>query len=135
MWKEHQKFIRCLLLRCLPSFMLYHQTPLSAARQRLLFCQVNKLFFDRVCFSLQVTLDDHKSKAVEFKVIWSSSPDCLKYESYFSLPELIEFPTEIPGQTAFAYFYPPSNPIYQATQGEKPPLLLKSHGMYSLKVS
>lgn len=135
MWKEHQKFIRCLLLRCLPLFMLHHQIPLSAARQRLLFCQVNKLFFDRVCFSLQVTLDDQKSKAVEFKVIWSSSPDCLKYESYFSLPELIEFPTEVPGQTAFAYFYPPSNPSYQATQGEKPPLLLKSHGMYSLKVS
>ncbi|PRQ27606.1 putative bleomycin hydrolase transcription factor WD40-like family [Rosa chinensis] len=76
----------------------------------------------------KVTLDDQKSKAVEFKIIWSSSPDCLKYESYFSLPELIEFPTEVPGQTAFAYFYPPSNPSYQATKDEKPPLLLKSHG-------
>lgn len=86
-------------------------------------------------FSLQVTLDDQKSKAVEFKIIWSSSPDCLKYESYFSLPELIEFPTEVPGQTAFAYFYPPSNPSYQATKDEKPPLLLKSHGMYSLEFS
>ncbi|KAL6216539.1 hypothetical protein ACLB2K_009762 [Fragaria x ananassa] len=76
----------------------------------------------------KVTLDDQKSKAVEFKIIWSSSPDCLKYESYFSLPELIEFPTEVPGQTAFAYFYPPTNPSYQGTQDEKPPLLLKSHG-------
>ncbi|PQQ13879.1 uncharacterized protein Pyn_06383 [Prunus yedoensis var. nudiflora] len=76
----------------------------------------------------KVTLDEDKSKAVDFKIIWSSSPDCLKYKSYFSLPELIEFPTEVPGQIAFAYFYPPSNPNYQATHDEKPPLLLKSHG-------
>lgn len=78
--------------------------------------------------SFQVNLDDYGSKVVDFKIIWSSSPDSLKYESYFSLPELIEFPTEVPGQNAYAYFYPPSNPIYQASQEEKPPLLLKSHG-------
>lgn len=78
---------------------------------------------------VQVTLDESKSKVNEFKIIWSSSPDCLKYKSYFSLPELIEFPTEVPGQTAYAYFYPPTNPNYQAVGEEKPPLLLKSHGM------
>ncbi|XP_034674851.1 uncharacterized protein LOC117906029 isoform X1 [Vitis riparia] len=76
----------------------------------------------------KVTLDDQKSKVVDFKIIWSSSPDSSKYKSYFSLPDLIEFPTEVPGQNAYAYFYPPSNPIYQAGQEERPPLLLKSHG-------
>ncbi|XP_057973331.1 uncharacterized protein LOC131161527 [Malania oleifera] len=76
----------------------------------------------------KVTLDENKSKAVDFDIVWSSSPDSSKYKSYFSLPELIEFPTEVPGQNAYAYFYPPSNPIYQASQEEKPPLLLKSHG-------
>ncbi|KAL6212497.1 hypothetical protein ACLB2K_017717 [Fragaria x ananassa] len=76
----------------------------------------------------KVILDDHKSKAVDFKTLWSSSPDCLKYESYFSLPKFIEFPTEVPGKTAFAFFYPPSNSDYQATIDEKPPLLLGSHG-------
>ncbi|KAF9687591.1 hypothetical protein SADUNF_Sadunf02G0109300 [Salix dunnii] len=76
----------------------------------------------------KVNLDDYGSKVVDFKIIWSSSPDSLKYKSYFSLPELIEFPTEVPGQNAYAYFYPPSNPIYQASHEEKPPLLLKSHG-------
>jgi len=44
------------------------------------------------------------------------------------LPEIIEFPTDVPGQNAYAYFYPPANPMYQGSQGEKPPLLLKSHG-------
>ena len=75
-----------------------------------------------------MTLDDQKSKVVDFKIIRSSSPDSSKYKSYFSLPEFIEFPTEVPGQNAYAYFYPPSNPIYQAGQEERPPLLLKSHG-------
>lgn len=82
---------------------------------------------------LQVTLDDHKSEAVDFMIIWSSSADISEYKLYFSLPELIEFPTEVPGQKAYAYFYPPSNPIYQASQDEKPPILLESHGMYLLQ--
>ncbi|AES70316.1 putative bleomycin hydrolase [Medicago truncatula] len=76
----------------------------------------------------KVALDDKKSKVVDFNIIWSSSPDSLKYSSYISKPELIEFPTEVPGQNAYAYFYPPSNPTYRAIEGEKPPLLLKSHG-------
>ncbi|PSR99741.1 Dipeptidyl aminopeptidase [Actinidia chinensis var. chinensis] len=76
----------------------------------------------------KVTLDDHKSKVIGFEIIWSSSPDSSKYKSYYSLPELVEFPTEVPGQNAYAYFYPPTNPIYQASQEEKPPLLLRSHG-------
>ncbi|XP_054818542.1 uncharacterized protein LOC129318056 [Prosopis cineraria] len=75
-----------------------------------------------------VALDDQKVKAVDFSIVWSSSPDSLNYCSYFSKPELIEFPTEVPGQNAYAYFYPPCNPTYQASQEEKPPLLLKSHG-------
>src|ERR1044072_2711508 len=83
---------------------------------------------DLLVFTFQVTLDDDKSKAVDFHIIWSSSPDSLKYTSYISKPELIEFPTEVPGQNAYAYFYPPSNPNYQASHEEKPPLLLKSHG-------
>lgn len=76
----------------------------------------------------KVTLDDDMSKVTDFKIVWSSSPACSSYKSYFSLPELIEFPTEVAGQNAYAYFYPPSNPLYQPNQDEKPPLLLKSHG-------
>ncbi|CAJ1964141.1 unnamed protein product [Sphenostylis stenocarpa] len=76
----------------------------------------------------KVTFNDDKSKAVDFNIIWSSSPDSLNFRSYISKPELIEFPTEISGQHAYAYFYPPSNPDFQASEEEKPPLLLKSHG-------
>jgi dipeptidyl aminopeptidase/acylaminoacyl peptidase len=47
--------------------------------------------------------------------------------AYFSEPRLIEFPTE-GGLTAFAFFYPPTNPDYEAPEGELPPLVVESHG-------
>lgn len=76
----------------------------------------------------KVILDDQISKAVDFRIMWSSSYIAPSYRPYISSPELIEFPTEVPGETAYAYFYPPTNPLFEATQEEKPPLLLKSHG-------
>ncbi|MDA1128948.1 MAG: S9 family peptidase [Chloroflexi bacterium] len=47
--------------------------------------------------------------------------------SFISAAQPIEFPTE-DGKTAHAFFYPPNNGDYQAPYGEKPPLLVKSHG-------
>ncbi len=46
---------------------------------------------------------------------------------YLSAPRAIEFPTEN-GLTAHAFYYPPSNRDFAAPDGEKPPLLVKSHG-------
>lgn len=46
---------------------------------------------------------------------------------YLSEPQAIEFPTE-GGLTAHAFYYPPRNADYAAPAGEKPPLLVKSHG-------
>jgi dipeptidyl aminopeptidase/acylaminoacyl peptidase len=42
-------------------------------------------------------------------------------------PEAIEFPSE-PGQSAHAFYYPPTNPEFRAPPGERPPLVVKSHG-------
>ena len=39
----------------------------------------------------------------------------------------IEFPTEN-GKTAFALYYPPTNPDYVAPSGDKPPLVVRCHG-------
>jgi len=47
--------------------------------------------------------------------------------AYFSQPQEIEFSTE-GGLTAFGYFYPPCSPDYLAPEGEKPPLIVMSHG-------
>jgi dipeptidyl aminopeptidase/acylaminoacyl peptidase len=46
---------------------------------------------------------------------------------YLSTPETIEFPTE-QGKTAFAFYYPPRNKDYRPQAGERPPLLVMSHG-------
>ena len=46
---------------------------------------------------------------------------------YFSEPEFIEFPTE-KGLTAYAWYYAPKNKDYSFSNGELPPLLVKSHG-------
>jgi dipeptidyl aminopeptidase/acylaminoacyl peptidase len=47
--------------------------------------------------------------------------------AYLSLPESVEFPTEN-DLTAYAFFYAPHNPDYEAPEGELPPLLVMSHG-------
>jgi dipeptidyl aminopeptidase/acylaminoacyl peptidase len=46
---------------------------------------------------------------------------------YISTPRAIEFQTE-GGQTAHAFFYPPRNRDYSAPPGERPPLLVMTHG-------
>jgi len=46
---------------------------------------------------------------------------------YLSMPQAIEFPTGV-GLTAHAFFYPPQNRDYVASFGERPPLLVMSHG-------
>ncbi len=46
---------------------------------------------------------------------------------YLSPAQPIEFPTEN-GLTAHAFYYPPINGDYTAPPGERPPLLVKSHG-------
>lgn len=48
-------------------------------------------------------------------------------ESYLSIPRAVEFPTEN-GLTAHAFFYPPRNRDFQASAGERPPLIVISHG-------
>ena len=47
--------------------------------------------------------------------------------TYISPPEPVEFETT-GGMTAHALYYPPRNPDYVAPEGERPPLLVKSHG-------
>lgn len=48
-------------------------------------------------------------------------------QDYFSTPKPIEFPTS-DGDIAYAFYYPPHNPDWEAPPSEKPPLVVKSHG-------
>ncbi|MBA3534762.1 MAG: PD40 domain-containing protein, partial [Ardenticatenales bacterium] len=53
---------------------------------------------------------------------------------YFAAPQPIEFPTEN-GLTAYGFFYPPTNHHFVAPAGERPPLLVMSHGGPTAAVS
>ena len=44
-----------------------------------------------------------------------------------SIPEAIAFPSE-GGATAYAFYYAPKNPNYTSPPGQRPPLIVKSHG-------
>ena len=61
-----------------------------------------------------------------YEVIRQSKETAVAPE-YLSPPESLEFPTT-GGRTAYALFYPPRNPDFTPPPGEKPPLLVKSHG-------
>jgi dipeptidyl aminopeptidase/acylaminoacyl peptidase len=55
-------------------------------------------------------------------------PSSLKLDAPFiSVAESIEFPTA-GGLTAHAFYYPPTNPNFAGSAGEKPPLVVKVHG-------
>ncbi|MDE2780596.1 MAG: S9 family peptidase [Chloroflexota bacterium] len=68
-------------------------------------------------------LDLADNSTVSLRRASSASVDA----GYLSTPRAIEFPTE-KGLTAHAFYYPPRNRDYAAPEGERPPLLVKSHG-------
>jgi dipeptidyl aminopeptidase/acylaminoacyl peptidase len=55
------------------------------------------------------------------------SSDILLDDDYLSRPQAVAFPTAN-GQTAHAFYYPPNNGQYRAPEGERPPLIVESHG-------
>jgi dipeptidyl aminopeptidase/acylaminoacyl peptidase len=55
------------------------------------------------------------------------SNDLIIDEGYLSAAQAVEFPTEN-GMTAHAFYYAPRNRDFVAPEGERPPLLVKSHG-------
>jgi dipeptidyl aminopeptidase/acylaminoacyl peptidase len=59
--------------------------------------------------------------------VLQSSEDRELDPAYLSAPEPIEFPTE-GDRTAHALYYPPANRRFQGPEGERPPLVVASHG-------
>ncbi|MFH2071637.1 MAG: prolyl oligopeptidase family serine peptidase, partial [Actinomycetota bacterium] len=58
--------------------------------------------------------------------VLAPAPDPGIDPAYLSIPETITFDT--PDGPAYAHHYPPRNPDFQAPEGEKPPLVVFSHG-------
>ncbi len=62
----------------------------------------------------------------ELEEVRSASEDPVD-DGYVSIPRPIEFPTS-DGETAHGFYYPPTNPDFEAPEGELPPLIVQSHG-------
>ena len=60
------------------------------------------------------------------EVLRRATPDTPALED-ISVPQHIEFPTA-GGRTAFGNFYPPTNRSFAGPEGERPPLIVTSHG-------
>ena len=76
-------------------------------------------------FSAIVKLSPTSGEVTILKL--SNTDDARAYEGYLSAPQAIEFPTEN-GLTAHGVYYPAHNRDYVGPRGERPPLLVKSHG-------
>ncbi len=74
--------------------------------------------------SLDVAAGDAAAGAVE---ILQQAHELEVDSACLSPPEPVEFETT-GGRTAHAFYYPPRNPDFAAPPGERPPLLVKSHG-------
>lgn len=84
--------------------------------------------FHQELFYIQVELNGDLKGGVAKTVLFnSSSLDTANYRPYLTVPESISFPTK-DGETAYAIYYPPANGDFTGPAGEKPPLLVKSHG-------
>ncbi|SDZ84287.1 S9 family peptidase [Microbulbifer marinus] len=73
-------------------------------------------------FPAVVTYDNHGGK---LETIASSNTNKLP-EDVFSVAQEIEFPTG--ERCVYGFYYPPHNPQYTGPDGEKPPLIVFSHG-------
>ena len=60
------------------------------------------------------------------KVVRESSDEPVD-PAYVSRPRPIEFATG-DGEVAYGFYYPPTNPEFEAPEGELPPLIVESHG-------
>jgi dipeptidyl aminopeptidase/acylaminoacyl peptidase len=63
----------------------------------------------------------------ELEVVRAASEEPID-PAYVSVPRAIEFPTGAGAEVAHAFYYPPANPGFEAPEGERPPLIVQSHG-------
>jgi dipeptidyl aminopeptidase/acylaminoacyl peptidase len=62
----------------------------------------------------------------EGEIVRSSSDEPVD-PAYVSRPRPVEFKSG-GGETAYGFYYPPANPDFAAPEGERPPLIVESHG-------
>ena len=114
---------------------LFHVRPGQAvAEVQTPFTEFEGLFAGETSLVTLVGAPDRPSAVVRFDAATLVADEPLRTASrtlldpaYVSRPEPISFPTA-GGRTAHALFYPPVNPDIEGPAGERPPLIVLSHG-------
>ncbi len=106
--------------------MLDLDLPYSSCRAETIAADGSRIAFVAGSATIppQVVTLDFATRSVD---VLRESERVVVDEGYLSVPQAIEFPTE-GGLTAHALFYLPANRDFAAPQGEKPPLIVMSHG-------
>jgi dipeptidyl aminopeptidase/acylaminoacyl peptidase len=86
---------------------------------------------DRVAFAAagprqETTIVVYDVAAGELETVRESSETSIDAD-YVSVPRPVEYPTG-EGEVAHGFYYPPTNPGFEAPAGERPPLIVQSHG-------
>ncbi len=86
----------------------------------------NKIIFTASSPTTTSSLVEYDIKSHDFKILKQSQKINID-PGYLSEPIAVSFPTE-GGHTAYGFYYPPTNKDFKGKDGEKPPLIIKSHG-------
>lgn len=85
-----------------------------------------KIYFFGASPSQPLSLIEYDIAKATSKIIKQSS-EIPVTEDWIPKGEVLEYPTK-DGQVGYGFYYPPKNPNFEAPEGEKPPLIVKSHG-------
>jgi dipeptidyl aminopeptidase/acylaminoacyl peptidase len=96
---------------------------IAASNNRICFIAASSQCFPQLVSAI---FDDKKPSALSSCVIKTSCQLAVS-EDYYSNAQSITF-TNRHKQTVYTNYYPPTNPDYQANEGELPPLIVICHG-------
>jgi dipeptidyl aminopeptidase/acylaminoacyl peptidase len=100
--------------------------PFTSFGYPVLFAQGEAVAFTAASPESETAVVLYDVERSEAEVVRSSSDEPVD-PAYVSRPRPVEFPTG-DGETAHGFYYPPTNPDFSAPEGERPPLIVESHG-------
>jgi dipeptidyl aminopeptidase/acylaminoacyl peptidase len=103
--------------------------PFSSFGYPMLSARGHRVAFAAASPAQETAVVIYDAESEETEVVRESS-DVAIDPAYVSPPRPIEFRTgrEGDGEVAYGFYYPPTNPEFEAPEGELPPLIVESHG-------
>jgi dipeptidyl aminopeptidase/acylaminoacyl peptidase len=103
--------------------------PFTSFGYPMLFARGRRVAFAAASPERETAVVIFDAESRETEVVRESGDEPID-PAFVSRPRPIEFPTgkEGDGEVAYGFYYPPTNPEFEAPEGELPPLIVESHG-------